>query len=348
MDIFVLNKSLEKIAVIDTYVSLIWTKRYYSAGDFELFLPASSEMFGVLCEDNYLQRADDETIMIIENIELQTDAESGNFIIVSGRSLESILARRIVWTQTNLNGTAETEIMRVISENCIAPTIPARAISRLQLATANGYTETISQQITGDNIATWLESICTAYGWGWKITLSDGAFVFEIYKGADRTYSNTEGNPFVVFSPEFDNLVNSNYQYSKQNFKNVALIAGEGEGTSRTRASIGSAEDLDRYELYIDAKDISSNNGEIDAAAYETMLLERGAQKIAEHLTTAAFDGEIDAEGVYIYKKDFDIGDIVQIENEYGIAATARIIEIIDSEDESGRRVVPTLEKYIL
>lgn len=346
MDIYILNKSLEKIGVIDMYKSIIWTRRYYSAGDFELYVPASVEMFSLLQKDYYLQRDDDDGAMIIEDIELQTDAELGDHIIVAGRSVESILLRRVVWQQTILNGTAENAIRKVITENCINPLQAGRAITRLQLAPASGFIETIEQQITGDNVGEWLETVCRKYGYGWKINIENGYFVFYLYKGKDRTYGNAEGNPFVVFSPDFDNLINSNYRYSKREYKNAALIMGEGEGLERVNTSVGEAEDLDRYEIYIDARDISSNNGEIPAAEYLNMLTERGNQQIAEQAAIEEFDGETDASGVYQYKRDFEIGDTVQIENEYGVTSTTRIIEIIENEDESGQRIVPTFEKW--
>ena len=40
MDLYILNKNFEKIGLIDTYESVIWTTRYYTYGDFELYIPA--------------------------------------------------------------------------------------------------------------------------------------------------------------------------------------------------------------------------------------------------------------------------------------------------------------------
>lgn len=36
MDIIFLSPDFSETAVVDEYKSLIWTKRYYTAGDFEL------------------------------------------------------------------------------------------------------------------------------------------------------------------------------------------------------------------------------------------------------------------------------------------------------------------------
>lgn len=346
MDIYILNQSFEKIGVIDTYSSIIWTKRYYTAGDFELYMPASQEILNLIQIDYYLQRVDDDSLMIVENIEIQTDAENGNFIIISGRSAESILARRIVWKQTNLNGTAENAIRKIINENFISPQDSKRKINNLVLGSANGFSETIEQQLTGSNVMAWLETVCKTYGYGWKVVLEKYKFVFKLYNGKNLTYGNSDGNNFVVFSPEFDNLINSNYKFNTQNYKNAALVLGEGEGTARARAELGAATDLNRYEIFVDARDLSTNNGEIAAAEYSNMLNERGKQKIAEQTTTTEFDGVIDTDGIYKYKQDYNLGDIVQTINEYGIAATSRIIEIIENEDENGRQIVPTFEEW--
>ena len=52
------------------------------------------------------------------------------------------------------------------------------------------------------------------------------------------------------------------------------------------------------------------------------------------------------SDGNYVLNKDYFLGDIVQVINEYGISATPRIIEIIESEDENGTSVVPTFSTW--
>jgi pyruvate/oxaloacetate carboxyltransferase len=67
-------------------------------------------------------------------------------------------------------------------------------------------------------------------------------------------------------------------------------------------------------------------------------------EKLSEATATEAFEGDV--ESTYEYKTDWNIGDIVQIENEFGITATSRIIEVIESEDASGHKIIPTFEKW--
>lgn len=347
MKLYVLNKNLEIIGYIDTFVSLEWVKRYFDTGDFVLNCIADTNIVKLLQKKNYLIREDDERIMVIEKINITTSSESGNIINISGKSIESILGRRIIWKQTNSKSgeTAEEFIRRLINENCINPTNPKRKIPNLKLGTLKGFTGTIDKQVTGDNLLTVIIEICQAYGYGFKITSKESVLTFDLYKGEDRSY-NQSINPYVIFNNDFDNIITTEYEYDETNIANVALIGGEGEGTDRKYQTIGDSEGYERYELFVDAKDISSNNGEIATADYNKLLIERGNEKIAEKSFVESYSGEVETTLTYVYKQDYDLGDVVEITNEYGIEATPRIIEIIESENENGYRVVPTFGNW--
>lgn len=347
MDIYVYNSELKKIGLIDVYKSKIWTKRYYEAGDFELYIPASTETLQMLQLDNILIREDDDTIMVIEHIEITTDVESGNFITVSGRSIESYLARRIVRYQTNIDDTVENAIRRLVTENAINPKDTFRVIPNLTLGNLNNFSDALKMQITYDNLYDSIVNICKSNRYGWKITFENNKLVFNIFKGVNHSYEQTT-NPFVVFSPEFDNLINSNYVTDKSEFKNYAHVLGEGEGSSRLYTAVSLTNSIPKglnlYELYVDAKDLTTNNGEIGTKEYGDMLHTRGIEKLNENKTTTAFEGEVNSNLSYQYKTDYDLGDIVQIKNEYGITTKARITEIIESESDSGLELIPTFE----
>ena len=100
---------------------------------------------------------------------------------------------------------------------------------------------------------------------------------------------------------------------------------------------------MERYELYVDARDVSSNEGEITEQEYLTLLRERGKEKLLEYLTETYFEADIEPQFMFQYRKDYMLGDIIILKNEYGITAYPRIIEVIESEDETGYKVVPTL-----
>lgn len=344
MQLFVLNNEFEIVGMIDVFASIEWVKRYNKTGDFVLNTIATKENVEVLSKRNFIAREDDEMICQIEKINLMTSSEDGNEITVSGRSIEKILAQRIVWNQTNSKAgeTAEMYIRRLIDENAINPTDEKRKLPKLKLGELKGYTEKIDKQITGDNLLEAVMEICNTYEYGFKISMSDeGNLVFDLYKGEDRSYKQDK-NPYVIFSDDFDNIVNTEYEYDETNMTNVALVGGEGEGKDRKYQIAGDGEGFGRYELFVDAKDISSNDGEITVTAYNKLLVERGKEKILENTFVESYAGEVENKNTYVYKEDYNLGDIVQTENKFGISAAPRILEVIESENENGHKIVPT------
>lgn len=277
MNLTVLDTNLLSIAIIDTYESLIWTDRYSKCGDFELYMPISDSIPWYFKQENMLMIEQSEHLMIIETIEIESDSENGNHLKISGRSLESILDRRIIWGQQTFNGNLQDGIKTLIDSCFINPTDSKRKVKGFifKESTDSAITElTFEATYLGNNLLEIIEKLCNDYGIGYKITINDQKqFVFELYAGIDRSYSQIN-NPYVVFSPNFDNVVNSNYITSSTNYKNVALVAGEGEGADRITVTVGSnvVTGLERRELFTDAGSVSknSNDGEYSTESAET------------------------------------------------------------------------------
>ena len=351
MDIYVMDASLKRVGVIDGYRSLIWTSRYYESGDFELYLDATQENIDLCQKNRFLYRAGDymngvfKSVMIIRYVQLNTSIDDGNTLLVKGPDIKSIIGRRIIWSQTILSGTLETNIRNVINANIINPSISERKISNFILGPEMGGTSQVDVQATGDSIDRWLTEQITPFEIGYDVQIQEGKFVFFLYKGADRSYDQTE-NPYVIFSPDFENLLTSDYVESEEDTKNFALVAGEGEGSARRITTVGNASlsGLNRIELFVDARDVSSttDGGTLTPAQYNAQLRSRGLEKLAEFQDVKIFEGEVEAQTNFIYGEDYFLGDKVQVVNEYGIGASARIVEIIDAEDEIGRTVIPT------
>ena len=206
MDIYAIDTSGIK-DIIDTFSSCIWTMQYFDVNDFELIVPGTERNVDLLTAGTMLVRASDvsngvyKNVMVVENIELDFDVEKGWQMKVTGGGLKKIVGRRIVWTQTNLSGTVEDGIRRVITENIISPSVPARVIPGFTMTARKGFPDTFEAQLFGDNIAEWLVEVCQQYGYGWDVYIANGGFVFDLYQGTDRTYNQSTVTP-VVFSAE--------------------------------------------------------------------------------------------------------------------------------------------------
>lgn len=361
MEIFVMDEKLRSLYNLDAFESLIWTERYNGCGNFEFYTPVNQAILQVVNTiqkkmeskmDCYAWLKESDTAMVIEDLEITTDTETGNHLIVSGRGLESLLERRIIWEQTNLNGNLQNGVQKLINEAIINPKIADRKIPKfLFSASENEYITglVLQAQYTGDNLYDTVLTICDAYQLGFDVSLDmNDNFVFSLMYGEDRSYDQNK-NPYVIFSPRYENIINSDYLESSKTLKNVTLVAGEDSGTSRRTRIVGSASGLARRELYTDARDIRSevDGDKLTDSQYNALLDQRGTEKLSEHAYTKVFTGGIEATKTFIYGRDFFKGDIVQIVNEYGMESKVRVSEVVRVQDANGYSMYPTFQVVV-
>lgn len=429
IDIYVLDKDLDAIGIIDAYKSLIWANRYYAVGDCELYLEASDANIELLQNGNYLIRSDDNMVCRINRIEVDTSSSEGNYLIVNGTDTKSFLDQRIVWSTMTCDGSVENFARSLVNSTLITPSLSARRLQKsdgtalLQLGTAVGFTEVTTEQVTYKNVGEKIREYCKTYEWGYRVVMDSGRLWFQLYKGTDRSNE-------VFFSDDYENLSSTKYVNDKTNMGNIALVAGEGEGPARSKNVYGYAEGIDRYEQFVDAKDIAksitweeltaiypttdqggqgyisgssstgytynmnyiniqvldsdqltwlqtnypsgqivtidgnqyyqvyneaiadipTNSPEDDttvtlrALIYSVYLLTRGAEQLSAFGETESFEGSVIPNITFVYKQDYFLGDIVSVENEYGLSANARIVEVVEVVDENGYSMEPNFE----
>lgn len=354
-EVNICDMNFNRIGVLDSYVSIIWRPAYYDVGDFEIYVGASKENVQLLQKNRLAIRNTDvevddagnvtyKNVMLIKNIDLVTDAENGDYLTVTGKELKYLLHQRIVWNQTNMQGKTEQAIRALVDANAINPTDSRRIIPNLILGAECGLPGAIEKQVTGDYLDEAITEICTAYNYGWEIYGLNSNYIFAMYEGVNRSHDQND-RPYVVFSDTFENLYNTDYQMNTENYSNTALIGGEGEGLDRTYTSINDNNTgLDRYELFVDARDLSSNKGnkdEIPQDQYIALLQNRGREKIAENTISEGFSGEVISNSNFKYGVDFDLGDIVTVINSYGIKKNVMVLSAIETEDENGKKLLP-------
>lgn len=349
MEYWLLDTNFQSVMILDSFESFIWSDRYREAGDFEMFAFPSSDLLANVKDDYYVWNPNSEHMMIVENREITTDVEDGARLIVTGNSLESILRRRIIWKQTTISGNLQNGIKKLINENIISPSVSGRAIPNFVFvdSTDSRITSlTHEEQYTGDNLYEVITKLCETYNIGFKIiyNFDNARFEFSLYKGTDRSYLQ-EANPYVIFSPSYENIVNSDYSHKTEDYKTITLIAGEGTGVDRRTTTYGSGAGLTRRELFTDARDLSKKDddgNEISDAQYNELLKQRGKTNLSDYQIKEGFEGEVEASKMFVYGKDFFLGDSVQVENEFGMEGTSIVSEIVFSQDKTGELVYPT------
>lgn len=82
----------------------------------------------------------------------------------------------------------------------------------------------------------------------------------------------------------------------------------------------------------------------LSSGLYYGYLTDRGLTALGEFGPETSFSGEIEPSVNFIYGTDYFLGDIVTIQNEYGITVRARIIEVQEVYDDRGYQVTPKFE----
>lgn len=358
MDIIAVSQDFCESYVIDFYESLIWSERFGTCGDFELTIPASSSIASKIKCDWWMIASDSTATMIVETIEIEADTEQGDRFVFSGRSVESILERR-VWPSSwviESDFTLRQAITTMITKWFIYDSERSgRAIS-LSLSfdeSDDELTALLDQFIVLDvsyrDGLDVFEELFESYQVAYQIVvdmMQEPTFKMTVCMAKNRSYAQSTNLP-VLFSHEIDNLFAANYLETTREMATSVTVTGEGDGVYKTARGRYKAEfvGLNRREVVESYSSFSSSQDEDIAQSDYLELLAELADTLLEERASAstAFEAEIDISHGYVYNQDYFIGDIVQIEDPYGHSEAVQITEMVYSSDSSGNKWTPTL-----
>lgn len=335
MELKVFNRELELLGIIDSFTSLRWIRRYYKSGEFELHCLLTTEALELLKPENIIYKGRREAVYINKR-ELTLNDEGEEVLKVQGHSLTKYIHRRINWGRLMMIGTVEEVMHRLVYNHCVNPSDSSRKIEQLKLGSLTGLGKKISYQNSYGNILDCLEALGTDSGYGYGIFINPEyqELLFEVYEGRNLS-ANQSTNPPCIFSRELENVYSQTYIDSRENYRNTCLIGGAGEDEERKLTSIEYGSGLDRYELFVDAREISNKEKvneqeqEISWDRYEPLLLQKGSEKLACYQNIRTFDSKVNIGGNLVYQQDYDLGDIVTCyDPQWGITVDERITEI--------------------
>lgn len=355
MEFRVLDENFNQVHILDNFKSAIWTDRFFEAGDFSIKLSMTPTNLFEIHIGRYVWNSMSNRIMMIEKIVIESSSDDGSVMTISGRSLEYLMTRRIVWGMRRLRTSLHEAIRVLLAENMINPSDGNRAMAWLTWEDNNvgKMAQTwVDVQFTGDNLYTAVTELIAKHHVGIAFLYdSPGRIRIRLEEGVDRSY-NQNMNPFVVFSPKFDNLISGRYASDISTLKTVALVGGPGEGADRKYETVSSGDTFgwNRREVFINAssvRDKDEDNNTIPEATVRANLREEGTNKLnkSENQHLIEFDGETSEQTMYVYGQDYKIGDLVQIQDANGFNVPTRLIEFIQSQDDSEVKFYPTFKQ---
>ena len=353
MDIRLLDETRTTIAILDSFISFVWTERFNGENDFELVLPASSLWRTEFVLDRFLLIQNSRVMMVIESIETTTDAEGSDVLKIAGNGLETLLKRRVLRNEVvNSGHTVRAMIKELLDQNITQMAVPvARSIPRFVMASGTG-TPTLPEDARftkGSSLYEQVLGLCTAHNLGFRIDTEDGDWwAAVLYQGVDRSESQIDRTA-VIFSPSWDNFESGTYIQANDAYATVILVEGEvwDDGTatfSEVNSPSGARSGVSRFETYLDQTGLSSFVDGIgqSKSTYLKMLKAEGEKAFSEHKRVSLFEGSVRPNSQFQYGKDYGLGDIVTIKDRYGNSQDLVVSEFIRSEDRSGYYENPT------
>jgi hypothetical protein len=201
---------------------------------------------------------------------------------------------------------------------------------------------------------------------------TDYTLRFRTYKGTNRT-SNQKANKVVRFSPVMDSLAKTSELRSIADFKTLVysyasdlekVDADPGTGTNmqdiqstpgvaRRSPQVGKYTGFDlRAEMTLEgdikvANDINKTDPRGDLAGMRQELRDildnRAGKEMHQHPFVKSVDGEVAPTNLFQYGRDYELGDLIEVQGASGFSDVSRVTEYIRSQDSNGENSYPTV-----
>lgn len=337
------DNHFEALGQVNQVKSVVWPTAYIGCGEFELWAALTPDMAELLKTGNVVWLDGDTTACLIETVNPSYDENGDGTIDVKGRTLECLLTRRTIngtWKVTNKP--VSTIMRQLVTDNFISPDNDNRILPFLKLGAAHaagGLRD--SYQKTGGEVLEALENLGENYNVGFSVDFDpvDKSLVFNTRQGVDRTIGQSKNDP-VVFSTDMSDILTSTYTKAVSGKKTVAKVYGEAEAGYRSVVTVGddSGMGFERYELYVDARDLQSEVYDEDGTSHQltedeylAMLVERGLEKLSECVEVESFDANVRPlkDASFVYGVDYEVGDKVTfVDDRLGVTINARIEQV--------------------
>ncbi|WP_249365246.1 siphovirus ReqiPepy6 Gp37-like family protein [Cytobacillus citreus] len=365
----ILSPSMEMLGEIDNYESLMFTRSWHGIGDFDMRINRYKNHTEHLQEGNLIlvgAQMNKVFMILHQEIELDDNGKETENWLIKGFHLKAVISEKITvppshTSHDNKSGSSEEVMKHYVNNNAVNPVDVNRKRLEVTLAPNQHRGANISWQSRFKNLAEEIAEISLITGLGWTVNLDleNKKWVFDVLEGRDLT-ADQDILPPVIFSPQFESIQSMQYVKSKLNYRNVAYVAGQGEGVKRRVIIVGDATGALRREVFIDARDVAEETEDDPPKQRPEKdiirdLTNRGNQKLQEFLQEEYLEGQILTHSTFVYEEDYDLGDIVTVQNvDWGVTLNARITEIKEIYEANGFRIEavfgnnrPTLIKKI-
>ncbi len=306
MEFSVYDRTLTKQAVITEFVSLVWSEEARGPGEMQIVVNKNAVTMGIQ-PGMFVGIRRSDSLMYINGME-----DKNGQLWFYGVDAKYLLDDRI-YNGLISCGNIE-EALRTAFE--YARPYPIMALGEFNELGTETQSQYMYTSVFALSVA-WCE--LAGYCFRLRHDRDNKLLLYEVYEG--QVLSD------VKFAEKYGNCYDLTRAISESGYKNVAYVAGNGEGMDRTFIACGdlTAEGLDRRELFVEANDIKLEDG-MSQTEYEALLAARGLETLAEYSKgdEISFSIPVDDFGKY-----FSLGDsVVCVLTEYGVGLTVPIVKV--------------------
>lgn len=332
------------------------TERHFTYGSFSVEVPLGARHADRLREGR-LVLVDGAYWGLIDDIAVNVDS-GGMVLAVSGRQLKGLTADRITippaFTTTTgaqgydvATGTTEAVMKHFVAGNMRNAAQPARIVYGLEIATDQGRGLADDKYMSRhDVLADLLASLGEAGGLGYDIIpdLRRHKLVFDVVAGLNHTATQSERTR-VIFDVARKTAMSQVYKRNTSDSRNIFYATMSGSEFADKALTVTYLRDGEAEAQGIRRREIHLNiSADTPQAGDEYNELRRLALIEAEEYRPAeAFECEIAPDGLYRYRRDYSVGDMVTVRNlDLGVTMHTRITEMRTTFDASGISRVAT------
>lgn len=301
---------------------------YQDVGEFEVYCRATLANLIALQKGRYITIPNKRFIWVINSVRYTFTAGGARMILAKGYEAKWLLKKRCILTPKELQGTITSAVYGLVNHALGTGANAARKINYFTVANNDLLIDISDTQAPRGNLLDFVNPLLKQYNCGSIVEFENGALKYRIFTGDVKTNS-------VRFSQTLDNLLSSEYLTDDTEKATSALVVSTVDDIDYTQTYDTGATGIDRAEILVEGNlstKYEDANGEEkettpDSALYQGWLREEGKNKLAEHITIEEINGEIDIKNSnYIFDKDFFIGDMVRVQDEYfNFSVTPRI-----------------------
>ena len=128
MELYIYDRDMILHGVIDEINSLIWTRRYWSAGEFKLLVPFTNKHVSLLVKNNLIMKRGDTEAAEIRYVHISKNSQGLEEIEVQGKFITQWIGKRIIRDQIAATSGTQDILYRIVRETVVSPKVAARAI----------------------------------------------------------------------------------------------------------------------------------------------------------------------------------------------------------------------------